>query len=160
MTWICRAGRSGTGRWLRGGGELKVYTEPLGGLLTPALLWDSLYYSNGTKWVKPSARLDLGGDLGRDVSASLGYQHYFFFDGQSPFLFERYRFRAADRLLPDLRFRIGETACRINAAYFLDNWSPEDIDYTLFFRLHCYNLEVTYRSMRREFTLGFSLAAR
>ncbi|MFA4844789.1 MAG: hypothetical protein WC632_07590 [Candidatus Margulisiibacteriota bacterium] len=149
----------GTGRYLRGGGQFKVYADLPGSIVTPALRWDSLYYSNGAKWVKPSALVDLGGDLGNDVNAHLGYQHYFFFDGQSPFLFEMYRFRAADRLLPDLRFRIGETACRVKASYFLDNWSPEDIDYTLFFRLHCYNLEVTYRSMRREFMLGFSLAA-
>lgn len=150
----------GTGRYLRGGGLLKIYPSLPGSLVTPALIWDALYYGNGAKWVKPSLWIDLGGDFGNDLRATLGYQHYFFFDGQSPFNFELYRFRTADRLLPDLRFRVGETAGRIKASYFLDNWSPEDIDYTLFFRLHCYNLEVTYRSMRREFMLGFSLAAR
>ncbi|MBI5078469.1 hypothetical protein HZB08_00400, partial [Candidatus Saganbacteria bacterium] len=50
------------------------------------------------------------------------------------------------------------TAVAAAASYFLDNWSPEDIVYSLFFKLHCYDLMVSYRSLRREFALGFSLA--
>ena len=153
----------GNTRLARGGGNLKFYgdfPETGFGYITPSLRLDALYYSNGGKWVKPSAGIDLSKSFTRDVSLGMGYQHYLFVEGQSPFNFEMYRFRAADRLRSDLSFKIGETAAKIAASYFLDNWSPEDIDYTLFFLLHCYNLEFTYRSMRREFVLGVSLAAR
>jgi hypothetical protein len=54
---------------------------------------------------------------------------------------------------------LGDTGVKIAAAYFVDDLSPEDIDCSLFFKLHCYNLVTTYRSLRKEFTLGFSLAS-
>ena len=152
----------GNTRMARGGGTFKLFgtlPEAAWGTVTPFGLWDSLYYSNGARWVKPSVGFDLDKTLRPDLAAGVGYTHYLYFDGISPFNYEIYRYRAADLLTPRLLFKLGETRCRIAAAYYLDNWSPEDIDYTLFFILHCYNLEVTYRSLRNEFTLGFSLAA-
>ncbi|MDD5593107.1 MAG: hypothetical protein PHG97_00020 [Candidatus Margulisbacteria bacterium] len=156
-----RVAEEGNTRLLRGGGKLKLYgrlPETPTGFITPFFLWDSLYYSSGAKWVKPSLGLEVNKPFSRDLALSVGYQHYLYFDGLSPFNYELYRFRAADKLSPNLMFKLGETKCRIAASYYLDNWSPEDIDYTLFFVLHCYNLEVTYRSLRNEFMLGFSLA--
>jgi hypothetical protein len=152
----------GNTRMARGGGKFKLFgtlPESAWGTVTPSFLWDSLYYSNGARWVKPSVGFDLDKTLRPGLAAGAGYTHYLYFDGISPFNYEIYRYRAADLLAPRLLFKLGETRCRIAAAYYLDNWSPEDIDYTLFFILHCYNLEVTYRSLRNEFTLGFSLAA-
>lgn len=152
----------GNTKLVRGGGNLKIFgdfQETAFGYITPSLKLEALFYSNGTKWVKPSVELDLSKDFRDDLSLGLGYMHYLLVEGQSPFNFEMYRFRAVDRLKGELRFKLGETAAKVAASYFLDNWSPEDIDYTLFFKLHCYNLEVTYRSMRREFQLGFSLAS-
>lgn len=149
----------GNTKLVRGGGKIKFYYKILG-QVTPSLVLDALYYSNGTKWVKPSLGLDLSKDITDDVFLDAGYQHYLFVEGLSPFNYERYRFRAADRLLSGIKFKIGETAAKISASYFLDDRSPEDIDYTLFFKLHCYNLEATYRSIRQEFLLGFSLASK
>ena len=68
-----------------------------------------------------------------------------------------YRFNPSDRLTSDLFFMVGETGVGVSTSYFVETWEPEDIDYSLFFRMHCYNLMVTYRSLRREFALGFSL---
>lgn len=149
----------GNTRLVRGGGKIKLFSK-LPWQVTPSLVLDALYYSNGTKWVKPSVGLDMARELSADIYLDTGYQHYLFVEGISPFNFEKYRFRAADRLLSGLRFKLGETAAKISASYFLDDWSPEDIDYTLFFKLHCYNLEATYRSIRQEFLLGFSLASK
>jgi hypothetical protein len=150
-------------RLKRGGGKFRLYEdfpETAFGLVTPSLVWDSLYYSNGAKWVKPSAGLNVTRSFTKDLALGLDYTHYLFIDGASPFNYEMYRYRAADTLGGNLLLKVGETKARIAAVYYLDNWSPEDIDYTLFFIFHCYNLEVTYRSLRSEFLLGFSLAAR
>ncbi|MBN3033238.1 MAG: LPS-assembly protein LptD [Candidatus Saganbacteria bacterium] len=149
-------------RLKRGGGKLRFYEDfpdTPAGLLTPSLAWDALYYSNNTKWLKPSAGLDLTRSFNKDLALQLNYLHFLQIDGASPFLYENYRYRAADTLGSSLLLKIGETRAKVGAVYYLDNWSPEDIDYTLFFILHCYNLEVTYRSLRGEFLLGFSLAA-
>jgi hypothetical protein len=153
----------GNTRLVRGGENARVYREfPVAGIdyATPSLALDSSFYSNGSRWIKPSFGLDLTKRFPRDLSLELGYVHYFLVDGASPFNYEMYRFRAADRLKSSLYFKIGETRGKISPSYFLDDWSPEDIDYSLFFRLHCYDLEMTYRSMRREFLLGFSLGTR
>lgn len=153
----------GNTRLAKGDVNLRIFgdlPETSIGYIVPALTADLNYYANGTKWLKPSLEITTSKSLSRDWRLDLGYLHYLFVDGTSPFNFELYRFRAADRLKGDILFKLGETRGKLAASYFLDNWSPEDIDYSLFFTLHCYDLEVTYRSMRKEFQLGFSLAAR
>jgi hypothetical protein len=71
-----------------------------------------------------------------------------------------YRFSFSDRITTGIALVFGETGMGIATSHFLPGGAAEDIDYTLFFKMHCYNLGVTYRSMRREFSLGFALAGR
>ncbi|MFA5114107.1 MAG: hypothetical protein WC529_07430 [Candidatus Margulisiibacteriota bacterium] len=152
----------GNTRLTAGGYNLRFYGDfqefPVG-YVTPSLVLDSTYYGNGTRWVKPQLALDIAKRFSRDFSLSGTYSHYLTVDGTSPFLYELYRFRGVDRLQSTVTFKSGETGGKLHASYFLDNWSPEDIDYSFLFRLHCYDLEATYRSMRGEFLLSFSLAA-
>jgi hypothetical protein len=153
----------GNRRLVYGNAYLKFYgdfQETPVGYIIPSLIADLSHYSNGARWIKPAFELKTAKTLSRDYELDFGYLHYFYVEGASPFNFEMYRFRAADRLRGDLLFKAGETRGKIAASYFLDNWSPEDIDYSLFFTLHCYDLEVTYRSLRKEFLLSFSLAAK
>lgn len=148
-------------RLLRGGMNFNLYGDyeefPVG-YVTPSLGIYQQYYSNGSKWQNYTAGLDVTKNFSRSLALSLGYLHYLYNEGMSPFRFEMYRFRAVDRFRSALWFLIGETKAKVATSYFLDNYSPEDIDYTLFLSFHCYNLEVTYRSLRKEFQLGFSLA--
>ena len=145
----------------RGGGYLSFYwdfPEVAVGDITPSLSLDARYYSNGGRWVKSGGGIDLRKSFAENLTLGLGYMHYFSVDGMSPFNFEMYRFNPSDRLTSALFFVLGETGIGISTSYFVDSWQPEDIDYSLFFRMHCYNLIVKYRSIRREFELGFSLA--
>lgn len=151
----------GNVRLVRGAGVFKLFgdfQETPYGLITPSLVLDGSFYSNGTQWLKPSVGLALKRNFPLETVFGLEYIHYLLIAGQSPFNYEMYHYRPADRLRSGLMFAIGETQARIGASYFLDNWSPEDIDYTLFFKLHCYNLGITWRSLRQEFAVGFSLA--
>ena len=144
------------------GGKVKIsklFKEKNDFSLDPFVQWDSYFYSNGTRWIKPSVGLNAGKIITRDLSFELGYQHFVAIRGTSPFLYELYRYRPADTLSGKVKFKIGETNANISSTYFLDNWSPEDIDYSLFFKLHCYNLGLTYRSMRGDITFGVSLAS-
>jgi hypothetical protein len=146
----------------RGGGNFTLYgkfEETPVGYIIPNLGLDALYYSNGGKWIKTTGEINLIKNMVSGPTIEMGYSHYFSVEGQSPFNFEMYRFRAADRLKSSVLFRLGDTGVKIAAAYFVDDLSPEDIDLSLFFKLHCYNLVTTYRSLRKEFTLGFSLAS-
>lgn len=127
------------------------------GDLTPHLSLDGRYYSNGAEWEKTIGQLDLRKTFSDNIVLGLGYLHYFSIFGASPFNYEMYRFNPADRLTSDLFFVVGETGVGVSTSYYLDTWQPEDIDYSLLFKMHCYNLQVKYRSIRREFELGFSL---
>ncbi len=145
----------------RGAAEFNFYwdfPEVDIGDITPSIGVDASFYSNGTKWIKSTGGLNLRKAFSENLIFGLGYLHYFLVKDQSPFLFEMYRFDKSDRLTSDLFFVVGETGVGIAASYFADRWDPEDIDYSLFFKGHCYNLVVTYRSLRREFQLGFGLS--
>jgi hypothetical protein len=163
LSWELSSGlvaEEGNTKLLRGGGQLKFYgefPESKLGFFTPSLGLTSSFYSNGGRWLKPSLGLEWRKNFSPDFSFDTGYFHYLFVDGGSPFNFENYRFRAVDSLKNQLRFKLGDTAVKLASVYFIDNWSPQDIDASLFFQLHCYNLEVTYRWLRREFMLGVSL---
>ncbi|MBU1617836.1 MAG: hypothetical protein KKF06_08715 [Candidatus Margulisbacteria bacterium] len=128
------------------------------GDIVPSLIYDCSYYAGQGRWEKPSLQLELIKKINPRLAFNAGLSHYFFVNGTSPFNYELYRFRPSDRLLASAQFDLDRTAAKIAASYFLDDWTPEDIDYTLFFKFHCYNLEVTYRSIRKEFLLGFNLA--
>lgn len=133
------------------------FPETAIGDITPSVGLDSRFYSNGTRWVKTTGGIDLKKTFAQNLLLGVGYLHYFEIDGTSPFNFELYRFNPADRLKSNLFFVIGETGIGIDTSYYLDTWQPEDIDYSLIFRMHCYDLIVKYRSLRREFELGFGL---
>lgn len=144
----------------RGGGNLTLYwefPEMVLGRIIPNVSADGRFYSNGSKWVRTTGGIDLRKSFSDNLSGGVGYSHYFSVHGQSPFNFEMYRFNSADRLSCDLFLVHGDTGAGVSASYYLDTGRPEDIDYSLLVNMHCYNLTVTYRSLRREFQLGFSL---
>ncbi len=144
----------------RGRGDFTLYgdfPETALGKITPSLSLDARFYSDGGKWTKTMGGLQIRKNFAKNLSLGLGYLHYFSVEGISPFAFEMYRFNSVDRLTSDLFFLLGETGAGVFASYFTDTWQAEDIDYSLFFRLHCYNLIIKYRSLRREFEMGFSL---
>ena len=145
----------------RGGGKLGVYweiPEQVIGFITPSFSQDLLFYSNGGLWEKTSAGLNVQKVFLNNILMGMEYLHYFRVNGLSPFNYEMYRFSSADRLKTNIFFLLGDTGVGFDTAYYLDTWQPEDIDYSLYFKMHCYNLLAKYRSLRGEFQLGFSLS--
>jgi len=121
---------------------------------------DGRFYANGNRWLKNQGGIDLVKSFSDKLNLKIGYQHYFSVDGQSPFNYEMYRFSFSDRITSGISLLVGETGVGVATSHYLPSGAVEDIDYTLFFKMHCYNLEATYRSMRHEFSLGFALAGR
>lgn len=151
----------GTANVGRGGGIGTIYwqwPEMAVGEITPSASVDSRFYSNGTRWIRTITEIGLTKTFTKHLSLGLGYAHYVTNSGTSPFNFEIYRFNASDRFTSDLSFLIGETGFGVAASYFINSWQPEDIDYLMQIRMHCYDLMLKYRSIRKEFELGFSLA--
>jgi len=144
------------------GGRLTLYKDFKDGYgtLTPNLYLDSMHYSTGEVWSKAIAGISLVKRLSPSFAFGLGYLHYLSNTGSSPFNYEMYKFRAVDRLTADLSYNWGVPAMKIHTSYFTDKWDPEDIDYTLYFIMHCYNLGVTYRSLRNEFQAVFEINGR
>jgi lipopolysaccharide export system protein LptA len=145
----------------RGTGLAKLYwewPEIWLGEITPNLSYDARFYSNGNRWIQTLGGIELRRSLFNYIAFSLGYLRYLSVDGTSPFMYEIYRFSSLDRLTSSWYFLIGETGVGVSTSHFVDNWTAEDIDYALFFKLHCYNLVMNYRSLRQEFNLGVSLA--
>lgn len=143
----------------RGRGEVQLYKdiEAKQLQLTPKLGLITNSYSNDQKWENTIASVDLKHKFNPGLIFGLGYSHYLENIGVSPFAYEMYRFNPKDRIYTQLDFALGAPLARFYAAYFTDNWRPDDIDYSLFFKMHCYNIGITYRSMRGEFNLGFEL---
>ncbi|MFH1826307.1 MAG: hypothetical protein ABH823_03325 [bacterium] len=147
-------------RTRRAYGKVKLswdFPEITLGDITPNLEVDARFYGQGGKWEKTAFGLELAKEISPSTSLGLGYLHYFSIVGQSPFNFEMYRFNPADRLQSNILTMVGETGFGLGTSYFLDTWQPEDIDYSVLLRRHCYDLELKYRSMRREFQIGVSL---
>ncbi|MDI6731411.1 MAG: hypothetical protein QME05_02370 [Candidatus Margulisbacteria bacterium] len=154
-------GEEGTGNYGEAKAAINFYgdlPENQYGLITPSLGLDVRTYSNGANWDVATGRIDLSKKISDLFSFGLGYSHYFSIFGQSPFLFEMYRWNPADRFTTQWLFWLGETKLEIATSYFTSNWWAEDLDYAAYFRLHCYDLMLKYRSLRNEFSMGFSLA--
>ncbi|MBU0502251.1 MAG: hypothetical protein KJ811_03280 [Candidatus Margulisbacteria bacterium] len=135
----------------------KDFTDLPVGTISPAVELDSRFYSSGGRWLKATGGLKIRKSLARNTQLGLGYFHYFKVSGASPFNFENYRFSPLDRFTSELIFMLGKFGLGYETSYFIDNWQPEDLDYSIFFDMHCYNVKFKYRSLRQEFELGFGL---
>lgn len=145
---------------LQNGGAIVFYKdlpEIWLGTLTPFIGLDARVYSNGSRWLQSTGGLNIRKQLTKYLSSKLGYTHYFLNRGSSPLNFENYRFSAVDRLTTQLLYLVNGTGVGVFTSYFVDTWWPEDIDYALYLRIHCYDLIFKYRSLRNEFSLGFAL---
>ncbi|MBU0573108.1 MAG: hypothetical protein ABIJ26_05985 [Candidatus Margulisiibacteriota bacterium] len=108
-------------------------------------------------WFTLKGHLNTRNQWNEYLNTRLGYIHYFFNQGETPFNYEKYRFDPDDQL--DFGFQITRGTIRggIDALYNFRTMAPNDIDYTLAVQIHCHEISLTYRGIRREFLFGFNL---
>lgn len=109
------------------------------------------------KWLQILEKFDLKKQWNPIIQTGIGYSHFIMNDGNSPFVFEMYRFSPLDEVRGNIFFTFGETGFGINTFYDYPSWEPKDIDYVLSIGVHCYDIIITYRALRKEFALGMSL---
>jgi LPS-assembly protein len=133
------------------------YSYPLTENITPGLAADASLYGSIAHWFKLQGIIDYSKKLNENLESQIEYSHYFENRGQSPFNYERYRFNSRDKIGLQLLSKLLGGRFIFNCSYILPALEPLDIDYTIGKTLHCFNIDLTYRAMRQEFTLGFSL---
>ena len=134
-----------------------TFSYPVTEDITPRVALDTSLYGNGAHWLKLQGFIDYSKKISDSLASQLEYSHYFENHGQSPFNYERYRFNSSDKLGFNLLSNLPEGRFIFSCLYDLPKLEPQDIDYTLGVTIHCFNLDLTYRAMRQEFMLGFSL---
>ncbi|HTY12561.1 MAG TPA: hypothetical protein VMD02_00070 [Candidatus Omnitrophota bacterium] len=130
---------------------------PINDGLSAGLDCDATLYGNLTDWAKLMGRLDYANNLGDAVAYDLGYSHYLINHGQGAFNYELYRFNASDKIGLSVYNTSFAGRYVFSCSYTLPDLAPQDIDYTAGLTVHCFNVDLTYRAMRGEFVLGFSL---
>jgi len=135
--------------------DLKRY-----GILTLGVSPDYKWYESSEIWQMITGDIDLKKKWSPIFETSVGYMHYLMYEGTTPFAFEAYYFRPDDEFRERASFKMGESSFSISAAHYMPGWYPKDVDYTLKLAQHCYDIILTYRGMRQEFSIGTSLISR
>jgi hypothetical protein len=125
--------------------------------LTPRLTLDASFYGNGTHWLKGLGVVSFSKNINNAVAGEVEYSHFIENRGQSPFNYEKYRFNPQDKIGIRFLFAFASGRLMFNSSYIVPELKPQEIDYTAGLTLHCFNIDLTYRAMRQEFILGFSL---
>ncbi|MBU0686666.1 MAG: hypothetical protein KKB81_02250 [Candidatus Margulisbacteria bacterium] len=135
------------------------YDIPLDGIgtLVPSVNFNHHLYGNGNSWVRATQGLEYKKAFGDVFGFSLGYQHYLYNIGVSPFNFENYMFIPSDEINTRWMLQFWDHEIAVHTDNYLPNFDPKDIDYILSLGLHCYDIILTYRVMRHEFNFGFGL---
>jgi hypothetical protein len=130
--------------------------------LTPGVELDNSYYEGNIQWLRQMGTLGFrqffpGWGDPEFAELKLKAQHYFKVEGGSPFLFEQYKYQPLADLVTEFFTNLGSSRVGIRMDHFLPSWNPNDIDYIVSAKWHCYDIIFTYRSLRGETVLSFGL---
>ena len=132
------------------------FPEAALGVLTLGGDLDYKWYSDGSKWFKLIGKTDLTKGWNDFFRTSIGYRHYILMDGNSPFKFEKYRFRPSDDAYIKPIFDLDLGRLVVNVQYYVPSWDLKDVDYSLTTRYHCFDFIIMYRALRDELRFGIS----
>jgi len=141
-------------------GATGTFTYPLDiGILSWSLGFNQSWYGKSESWRRFMNTLKLSHDFGYGIDGSISHMHYVLFEGNSPFLFEKYYTLPSDEFGVGLGYNFFNNRLSLEYAYYVPDWEPKDLDYGLILGFHCYNVEIKYRATRKELLLGVSLVA-
>ncbi len=129
------------------------------GRLALDLGYNQSWYSFDMSWTRLSDRLTLSKDLGYGFDGYATHLHYIHYTGNSPFNFEKYFTLPSDEFGFGLGYNFFSHRLMIDYSYYVPDWEPLDLDYGISIGFHCFNLDMKYRTMRKEFIFGVSLVA-
>ncbi len=117
-------------------------------------------YSQYGRWFSVIGGIDLEKTFSENLLGSVGYAHYFFNEGASPFRYENYRYFPYDELRGGLQLKYGIYSLGIMLSYNTPLFTVRDIDYNATVQMHCFDLMLSYRAARNEFAFGINFVSR
>lgn len=127
------------------------------GTLSPNLRNQNHFYSNYSPWIKVLGGVSIDKQWTEHFSTELGYRHFFMNQGTSQYKYETYQFTPKDQISAGFITNGGISKFGINVLYNLPELSPQEFDYLARIGVHCFNLTLNYRAIRKEFTFSFGI---
>ena len=124
------------------------------------LFGDYSLYDSKDPWSQVKGSVLFSKQLMHAISGRVGYEHYFWYYGGTPFLFENYRLFLSDAFKFGTTFTHGISSFSFDFEYNTPSYAPREIDYSLAIGSHCYEFLVKYRAVRNEFSVGVNLLSR
>lgn len=121
--------------------------------------YDQSWYENLSVWTKLTQITSYGNKWG-DIDAYFAHMHYLGYGGSSPFNYERYNFMPSDEINVVLGYNLLVNRIGIDFKYYVPSAIPRELDYKATIGFHCFDIELIYKAMRREFSFGFMLVSR
>ena len=130
------------------------------GLLYAGIGYNQSWYGLTSSWTRLSQNIRLSRDLPAGINSYISHLHHILYDGNSPFRYEMYFTLPSDELGFGLGYNFDVHRVSLDYNYYVPDWEPKDLDYGLSIGLHCYNIDLKYRTTRKEFLVGISLVSR
>jgi hypothetical protein len=143
----------------KGGFETRGYFDiPTDiGFLKVGVDYKQYWYGFGSSWTRLNTDIKLSRSFDNGFDGYLRHLHYINYTGQSPFTYEMYYEIPSDEIGTGLGYNFGPHRFTIDAVYYVPDNVPKDIDYGFSIGMHCYTIDMKYRGIRQEFSIGASL---
>jgi lipopolysaccharide assembly outer membrane protein LptD (OstA) len=130
------------------------------GRLYAGLEQNQSWYGLTGYWSRLNQNLRFSRDLGGGVDGYVGHMHYINFVGGSPFQYEAYLTSPSDEFYTGLGYNFGAHRISLDYSYYVPDWEPKELIYTLSLGFHCYSVDIKYNTSMKQFMFGVSLIAR
>ncbi|MFC1767812.1 LptA/OstA family protein [Candidatus Margulisiibacteriota bacterium] len=121
--------------------------------------YNQSWYEDFGTWTRLTQLTSYSNTWG-NIDGYFGHLHYLTYDGASPFNYENYNLIPSDEIYLNLGYNFFFHRVGVNYTYYVPSMQPRDLDYITTIAFHCYDIEFTYRAIRKEFQFGFSLVTR
>ena len=111
-------------------------------------------------WSRLLQNLKFSRDLGGGIDGYVGHMHYINFVGESPFHYEAYLTSPSDEFYSGLGYNFGPHRISLDYSYYVPDWEPIELIYTLTLGFHCYSVDIKYNTAMRQLMFGVNLIAR
>jgi lipopolysaccharide export system protein LptA len=118
------------------------------------------WYGLTSFWSRLKQNLRFSHDFGGGVDGYVGHMHYIDFVGGSPFQYEMYLTTPSDEFYTGLGYNFGPHRLSVDYSYYVPDWEPKELIYTLTLGFHCYSVEIKYNTAMQQLTLGVNLITR
>ncbi len=130
------------------------------GRLYAGLEQNQSWYGSTGYWSRLIQHLNFSHDFGSGIDGYVGQMHYINFVGGSPFQYEAYLTTPSDEFYSGLGYNFGPNRISVDYSYYVPDWEPKELIYTLSLGFHCYSIDIKYNTAMQQLMFGVSLITR